>query len=252
MKKCIFPLLLLLLSYTSTQAQNQDSSGKSKVDTNSYALYRERISEPPYGLDKVKAFLAEKEVPYDSPSKEKKMLEWQKRYQQLSLREKFTAITIYKNQHFQICSHMGIYIGDEHKIFAQLLPSFSWGSIRSVLSSKFWKPYRDSVIFYLNDCISKDKRIGVNFKEVIVAINAVEMIPFITTSYQADSKDHDILTVLMLLMKNNAYRPFLASDLNKILYQDDDASYKSSVDWTPENEALIIKLANDFYDGLGN
>ena len=79
-------------------------------------------------------------------------------------------------------------------------------------------------------------------------MNAREMIPFLIKTYNADKKDHDILTVFMLLMKNNSYKPFMASQSFKKLYGE-EASYQAYLDFNKANEELILKRALDFYHG---
>jgi hypothetical protein len=104
---------------------------------------------------------------------------------------------------------------------------------------------------WIQACVTKDRRIGLNYKQVLVDINAKEMIPFLISTYNISKKDHDILTVLMLLMKNNEYQPFMVSTSNKKLYGSDEySSYKAFLVFNTANEELIIKRATDFYNGL--
>ena len=84
------------------------------------------------------------------------------------------------------------------------------------------------------------------------------MIPLLRTIYQeATKKDHDILTIFMLLMHDNKYPPFMGSVSNRKLYGPTDPSapsadpyYGSFLDFNTANEALIIQRATDFYNGL--
>ncbi len=48
----------------------------------------------------------------------------------------------------------------------------------------------------------------------------MEMIPFPISTYNTDRKDHDILTLLMLLMQQNKYPVFVASASYAKLYGD--------------------------------
>jgi hypothetical protein len=75
-----------------------------------------------------------------------------------------------------------------------------------------------------------------------------KMIPFLIKTYNIDKKDHDILTVLMLLMKENQYKPFLASQSFRKLYGE-EASYQAHLELNKANEELILKRAMDFYNG---
>lgn len=89
---------------------------------------------------------------------------------------------------------------------------------------------------------------GVNYKEAVVEINGKEMIPFIVETYNIEKKDHDILTVLLLLIKKNQYKPFLESTGYKKLYGN-DSDYRSFILYNEANEELVIKRAMDFYNG---
>ena len=117
-------------------------------------------------------------------------------------------------------------------------------------ANEFFITSKDSVIKFMEEVILKDNRIGVNFKQAIVEMNAREMIPFLIQTYNATKKDHDILTVLLLLMKQNKYQPFMVSASYKKLYRDEEASYESYLNFNTANETLIIKRATDFYNGL--
>lgn len=273
MRKKILLSLLALIGFNLTEAQrlktwkkstdnikfHLDSiTGLGEIDASirpsdekiQYTIYRLQISAPPYGLTKVRELCYSLKAMEDSPIDTTKITEEQKSYRQLSLREKFTYNMIHPEWYRQICSSMPIILYEDKKIFAQLPNPFAehgW----SEQQSKFFIYHRDSVVVFLRDCVAKGLRVGVNFKHVIVNVNAKELIPIVISTYKLQKKDHDILTVLMLLMRNSGYKPFVASSLYKSLYADEHASYKSSVDWTFENEALIIKLSNNFYNGLG-
>jgi hypothetical protein len=101
----------------------------------------------------------------------------------------------------------------------------------------------------MRESMSRTKKAGVNFKQAIVEINAKEMIPDIIATYKANTavRDLDLLSLLMLLMKDNEYEPFLLSGSYKKLYAE-DTSYKSYLDYSKANEELIIKRATDFYN----
>jgi hypothetical protein len=102
----------------------------------------------------------------------------------------------------------------------------------------------------MKEGISKTNRVGVNYKHVIIDLNAKEMIPFLVDTYNKTKKDHDILTLLMLLMKNNEFAPFLTSTSYKKLYANEDASYGAYLTYSKANEDLIIKRATEFYNGI--
>ena len=226
----------------SLRAQSNSKWKEPSKESQAYHDYRAENSEPSFGLKKVQTLI--KKIKSDDEDNEK--LD-QKNYSSLTLREKFTYHMIHGESYSQNCDAMPP-IQDEHKkIFAQLPDAFgeyAW-SDRQV---NFFKNNRDSVIKFMEELILKDNRVGVNFKNAIVEMNAKEMIPFLIQTYNAAKKDRDILTVLLLLMKQNKYKPFLVSTSYKKLYGD-DADYQSYLNFNTANEELIIKRVTDFYNG---
>jgi hypothetical protein len=101
---------------------------------------------------------------------------------------------------------------------------------------------------FLKECITRKNRMGLNYKQAVIHMNAVSMIPWLIQFYNKEKKDHDILTVLMLLMKNNNYAEFLQSAGYKKLYGE-EANYLSHLTLNKANVDLIIKRATDFYNG---
>ena len=79
-----------------------------------------------------------------------------------------------------------------------------------------------------------------------MSLYAKEMIPLLIKTYNINKKDHDILTVLMLLMKESEYPEFVNSSSFKKLYADETSSYQAFLSFNSENEELIIKRASDF------
>ncbi len=248
MKKTMLLLLFTTLAYGSVHAQDDDEYKEASKESQAYHKYRLVSTKPPFGLQKVNALCAQiKEVDGDDGLDGTAILD-PKKYMALSFREKFTYHMVHPESYSQNCDAMPPIQDEQKKIFGQLPDAFSeknW----SDRQEKFFTDHRDSVIALMQYCITKDKRVGLNFKHAIVDINAKEMIPFLISMYNEQKKDHDILTVLMLLMKNNAYQPFMVSASNKKLYADQEASYKSYLNFNVENEALIIKRALDFYRG---
>lgn len=114
---------------------------------------------------------------------------------------------------------------------------------------KFFLDHRDSVIHWCRSILAREGVVADNIKEVLSLVDAREMIPPLVEVY-GKTRDHYILTLLLLLMKRNVYPPFVRSDLFTELYGE-DASRKSFILYTPENERLIIRLATDFYQGVG-
>jgi hypothetical protein len=234
-------LLLLSLSFS---LHAQDKWKEPSKESQAYHDFREENTDPPYGLKKIEALVSKIKTDEEDNAKLNP-----KAYAALSLREKFTYHMIHGESYSQNCDAMPP-VQDEHKkIFARLPDAFgeyAW-SERQI---KFFKTNRDSVIRWMEEMISKDNRVGLNFKQAIVKMNAKEMIPFLISTYNATKKDHDLLTVLLLLMKENKDKPFLASASYKKLYGDEYASYQAYLGFNTANEELIIKRATDFYNGL--
>ncbi|WP_143059316.1 hypothetical protein [Chitinophaga arvensicola] len=54
------------------------------------------------------------------------------------------------------------------------------------------------------------KKVAMSYKHAILAMNGVEMIPFLLKTYDPGT-DMDMLTLFMLLMIDNEYIPFITS-----------------------------------------
>lgn len=243
MKFYLSSLLLTLITCFSYSQDDVNWKPASK-ESQAYNTYRYYMSEPQYGKLKILGLL--KKVTPDEEDNEKLK---QSDYLALTPRERFTYHMMHGESYSQNCDAMPP-IQDEHKkIFGRLPEMFgeySWAE-RQI---QFLQSNKDSVVQWIKGCVAKEKRLGLNLKHAIVAINAREMIPFLISTYKTDKKDHDILTVLMLLMKNNEYKEFMASTSNKKLYGDEINSYDAYLNFNIPNEELIIKRATDFYNGL--
>jgi len=243
-----FLALTMLSAYCATGQDTLGGKSPSK-ESHDYDLYRLQSSYPPYGLQKVQEMVRNLKLHDDTVGFGAKRTLSQKAYLSLSLREKFTYHMIFPESYSQNCSMMPPIPDEQDKIFAELPEAFgeyNW----SDRQTKFFLANRDSVIQLMRECIAKDKQVGLNFKHVIVDISAREMIPLLISFYNGDKRDHDLLTVLMLLMSESEYDQFLLSASYKKLYADPDASYKSFLIFNTANEALILKRATDFYNGL--
>jgi hypothetical protein len=209
----------------------------------SYHDYRLKPTVPPYGLARVKAMI--QKIKSDEEDNEALTA---KEYESLSFREKFTYHMIHAESYSQNCDYIPPPPNEQNKIFAYLpdaFEEFQWSDRQST----FLATNRDSVIDLMKQSITRSKRVGVNFKQAILEINAKEMIPFLIDVYRKNKtvRDLDILTVFLLLMKENEYEPFLVSGSYRKLYSD-ESSYQSYLNYNKANEDLIIKRAMDFYD----
>ncbi|HET6994993.1 MAG TPA: hypothetical protein VFI06_08420 [Chitinophagaceae bacterium] len=217
-------------------------AGKRKVDEDqAYHALRVKMTVPPYGLTKIQALIKNITTRDDNKALS------QKDYSALSLREKFTYNMIHAESYSQNCDAEPPESDENKKIYAYLPDAFgeyAW----SERQTKFLSGNRDSVIAFMRESMKRTKRAGINFKQAMLEINAREMIPDIITTYRAGkTKDLDLLTVLMHLMKDNEYEPFLLSGSYKKLYAE-ETSYKNYLNYSKGNEDLIIKRVTDFYN----
>lgn len=243
MKKILFSLILFSSPgfVIAQKSEKYQSPGK---ESKAYQLYRDEITTPEFGLKKVQQMIR------DSLPKEtfRNALD-EKKYQSLSLREKFTYNMIHPESYTQICNAMLMVADAQKKIFAEL-PLVLIGYNFSKRQVDFFRANRDSVIGLMSSSVLKTKRIGLNYKRVIAYIDAKPMIPLLIKTYRIEKKDHDILTLLMLLMKDNKYAEFINSSLYKNLYAATESSYRTYIDFNSANEESIIKMANSFYNEL--
>ncbi|HEY9256520.1 hypothetical protein [Chitinophaga sp.] len=241
--KRIAAVLVLVATCHLCFAQEADVYQEPSKETVAYQEYREKITRPPYGLEKVLLLIKNIKDTDESAALT------QKDYLSLSLREKFTYHMIHGEAYSQNCDAMPPVIDAEKKIFAQLPDAFgeySW----SERQLNFLHANRDSVIALITESIGRSNRIGVNYKKAVIEINAREMVPLLISTYNRDHKDKDILTLLMILMKNNEYTPFLTSSSYKKLFADTESSYRAFLHFNAANEELIITRANNFYHAL--
>lgn len=240
--KFVFILVSVFISTISFGQEGQEWKEASK-ESQAYHEARMKPTIPPHGLAKVRALI--KKIKTNNDDMAAMDLN---SYMALSLREKFTYHMIHAESYSQNCDATPP-IQDEHKkIFANLPDAFdeyAW----SERQTKFLSSNRDSVIAFMKESIGRSKRVGLNFKQVIIEINAWQMIPTVISTYNIAKKDHDLLTVLMLLMRDNEYEQFLASGSYKKLYSE-EARYDAYLNFNKANADLIIKRATDFYNAV--
>jgi hypothetical protein len=242
--RLILSLIAIVFSL-SLFAQDAPGWKQASKESQAYHAYRVKPTIPPYGLAKINLLV--KKIKVDS---EDNAALSEKSYGTLSLREKFTYNMIHGESFSQNCDAMPSIQDEQKKIFAYIADAFeefAWGDRQTA----FFTDNRDSVIALMKESILRTKRVGVNFKQVIAQVNAKEMIPLLITTYNLAKKDQDILTLLMQLMKDNKYEPFLSSSAYKKLYGDED-NYQSFLTLNKANADLIIKRATDFYNGVKN
>ncbi len=243
MRYLMFVTAILGCLHLSAQDGGPEWKDPSK-SSRAYGEYRNKVTVPPYGLAKVKALI--EKIPYGEDDSSPM---GNKDYMSLSFREKFTYHMIHAEISAQNCDVRPPIQDEDKKIFGQMADGFG-ESVWSDRQVKFMISNRDSVMALIKESTDRSKRMGANYKSAIVEINGREMIPYIIEVYNRDKKDRDLLTLLMLLMKNNEYKPFMTSQSFRKLYGE-DANYQSYIDYNTANEDLIIKRATDYYNTIG-
>ena len=241
-------ILLLFVSYNCC-AQYGDQWKEPSKESYAYHDARMVISEPPYSLKKIKALISKVTMVGEEGEPDNDRLA-PSIYQVLTFREKYTYNMLHGDSYSQNCDG-SLPVQDEHKkIFGQLPDVFGENSW-SKRQLTFFRNNKDSVIQLLKENITSDGSIGLNYKHILVEVNAKELIPLIIETYNKTKKDHDILTVLLLLMRDNEYPELLSSQTYKKLYTGEE-QYKAFLVFNTANEELIIKRATDFYNGLAH
>ncbi|BAV05903.1 hypothetical protein SAMN05421788_11723 [Filimonas lacunae] len=232
----LFAALLPFLS----MSQDNNASAESEA----YHETRQKTSVPPYGLDKVKKLLGKT----TSDESDNTILA-AKDYLSLTLREKFTYHMIHAETYLQNCDIILTEKDEEKKIFGHLPEPFN-ESVWSARQTDFLEANRDSVMALIKESVNRSGRMGVNYKHALVEIRALEMIPFLVEFYKRDRKDHDVLTVLMLLMKGAKYEPFTSSASYGKLYGKESSYHAAFLVLNTANEDLIMKRAMDLFNAM--
>ena len=209
-----------------------------------YHAYRFETTEPPFGLSKVKALIKGiKPVKGDEDSMGdvRATAAWGR----MTTEERFTYCMLHGEDPSQNCSAMPWIVDEEHKVFAY--PAGFFGDeVWSDRQMAFLRGHRSDVVRLLRETIRARGRVGSNLKDTITYLNTNELIPDLIWAYQRDRKDQDILSVLMLLMREGKYAPFLASSTYKKLYGE-GASEGSYLAATEANQKLMFERATAFY-----
>ncbi|HYV90660.1 MAG TPA: hypothetical protein VE978_02715 [Chitinophagales bacterium] len=147
--------------------------------------------------------------------------------------------------YMQICSMFIREKYENEKIYANL-PMKGEGFTMSKRQLQSLAGNRDSVIYYLNQCISRQEKVGEALKEIIILLTAYESIPDMMQILKSKKpRDNYLLTTMMLLMKNDNYDLFLKSNIYKELYA--SGKYKESIEFNLANQDAIAQLANSYY-----
>lgn len=228
---------LCLASFASAQEEGFEKPTPAALK---YTAYRNHMTEPPYGLKKVKRLI--QGIKEDSESN---MRLTDRQYAGLTFEEKFTYAMIHGEDFSQNCAVMPMLNDAMKRIFAHPPGAFGDEAVWSDRQSGFMKQNRSKVLSLLRDTMRLRQRAGVNIKQAIVDLGAHELIPDLIRVYSHDKRDKDILSVLMVLMDAGKYRPFLATDLHGKLFGE-NLDWQASVMATRANEDLILTLSKQY------
>lgn len=238
----LIAIIVFLITFpTLLKAQDEAPWPQPGKESAAYHVYRQKMTVPPYGFQKVQALSAG-----STTDDMDNMVADPKAYERLSLREKFAYHVTHGEAYNQNCDVQPPIVEEDKKIFGQL-PDFLGDNGWSQRQEKFFLNNRDTVLALIRESTIRSKHMGVNYKQVIVDVKAVELIPFVIKTYRDNPKDKDLLTVLLLLMKDANYAPFLQTPTYKKLYGG-QSDYRSFLVFNAANEALIISRALDFYN----
>ncbi len=242
MKK--FPLLLLAVALSVPLFAQLDPS-KVSAATRSYRTYRLKETQPTFGIRKVRALV--KHIKADKEDNERLS---DAVYNKLSTAEKFTYCMIHGEDQSQNCEEMPWVKDEEKMIFGHIPGSWSDEAVWSERQRAFLKNHRSEVLGLVRSTIRSSGRVGLNTKHVILETEAIELVPDLVKVYRANHKDKDILSTLMLLMKDGNYKPFMESASYKKLYAD-EANWQAYLNGNSENQNLIMDRAMAFYKSRG-
>lgn len=237
----LIPALVALCAFA-TAANAQDDIPKASKASQKYREYREQNTSPSYGLAKVEALIKK----YKLRDKEEGKLP-AKEYAKLSTKEKFTYHMVYGESASQNCDATPTFVDEEKHIYAYPPGAFQDERTWSDDQRAIIKKNRAAFLPLLKETIVSKARIGCNLKQAIMDLDAVELIPTICDVYKQKRYDHDILSMLMIMMKEGKFQPFLDSQSYKKLYADEAASYQSFLMANRENQDLVLSRAMAYY-----
>ena len=239
--KIVATSLLFIACLGTANAQIEDYAKNPSKSTLKYREFRQESTTPTFGLAKVKKLV--KTIKPDSD--DNRHLN-QKAYDSLTVEEKFTYTMIHGEDATQNCDVMPVFKDEEKKIFGYIPGNFHDETTWSDRQRKYLKDNRETVIKLIRRTILDDKRVGVNLKSAILEIDGVELIPDLAKVYNAKHYDHDILTVMMLLMKEGKFEPFAKSQSFEKLYGE-HSNYRGYIMANTDNQKLVIDRAMAYF-----
>ena len=234
-------LLLIVLMACLSQAQDSENQKQSST-SRKYHEYRLVVTEPAFHLAKIKAAVTKIRADKEG---NRRMAE--KAYNELTFEEKFTYNMIHGEDSSQNCDGSMATVREETKIFGYFPDAFSEGDICwSERQREFLTRNRSKVISLLRSTLKLRERAGVNLKNAVLEIKAYELIPDLISTYNIKKKDLDVLSLLMLLMKEDKFPEFMKSASYEKLYGE-NANYKNFLEANTANRDLIFERATAYY-----
>jgi hypothetical protein len=232
----------LLCAASIRAAQSHGSSGEISAPSMAYANFRLLNTDPPFELTAVKSLIGKYRL-----DRLREQLPSTAEFNRLSVPTRFTYTMLVCEDYAQICSGMPIFQGEENFIFAYPPLMDMTGNVWSHRQSAFLKANRHEVVNLIQQTIRIRRKAGLNLKSAIELIGAYELIPDLAKVFAADMRDHDVLTVIMRLMVDGHYGPFLQSKVYKTLYGGFGVNHKSFVFANESNKSTIVNLALGYY-----
>ena len=237
----LLSVCLIAVAATSLFAQEGMDGPKASATSRKYAEYRRQNVEPTWGLAKIKALVKglKEDEEMNRRVSDQVFNSW-------SLEEKFTYSMIHGEDFSQNCDMMPEILDEHKKVFSFFPGAFHDEAAWSKRQTDFMEKNRSKVIELMKTTILAKKRVGNNFKNAIWNLNAVELIPTMVTVYSREKKDHDVLTLMMLMMKDAKFPGFLKTSTYKKLYGSEE-NWRSYVMHSPTLYKETISLAGGLY-----
>lgn len=228
-------LLVTTASFAQSPATNQD-----------IAFHKSRLNftKPIWGYAKVAKMIKGIKGKAGEEGGDNKILA-ENLYNSLSFEEKFTYNMVNLEEFSQNCADFPPVKGESTFLFAYIPPTDEsmWFSDRQM---KFFQNNRTKVIDLLSQSITRSKHVGLNYKFIITELKAKELIPLLLKTYNLQKKDHDILSVCMLMMKEAEYAPFSKSKIYKSFFGD-NSQYRDRIPMTPAVYKELSTVSLAFY-----
>jgi hypothetical protein len=242
-------LFWLALAVVSANASYAQTDGSATGASKAYAQYRVYETTPPYGLSKVKALIKTAKKKDVAQGDTYVIALSDQQFNSLLFDDKYTYVMIHPEQYMQNCNGAFLRQGEEHMVFS-FLPNSADDMGWSDRQTAFLKNNKSKVEELMKEEIGRVQHVGLNIKQAIVELDSYSLIPSLVSAFNRNPKDLDILTVLIILMKDGHYKPFEASETFTKLCGP-NAQYDSYIVGNEANQKLTTQRALAFYKSRG-